>query len=807
MEILVTQTLRPIKLAFLIRPDSRAAFLDAVQICSSMWAGKYFPILPIKTRFNAKFRDEYYCIEKPLEFYTEAIRNYDPDYIVAEMGFETDFVNKIKGDRKVIFSRDLKTSIENGEAKYGIGLDQVLVTLRENEFKYVRTDGIQLLLPVIKQRDLFCSVLFGKMNSVKEPVSQYSAKVDYMITHKIGIDNLAEYYNEKLWFPLKVGTYKLQSFGNPLWTGATALYIIEHNRLNDLINYWNLRALGWEVLPIPVEHFDSPFFQKIMSDQLSEYTSGNNIFDRITVLKGFGIDDAKYDEIKEKLPKPALVNGAPGETKYSFQWWFPRYWASGESLRYDRAASSSVYSEQQTSLIQLDSSKISIAAVKSPFARKHLRHIDPIYKIQVSHGYEDYEGRFAEVLPEMDSTNLEIITKASGFYQWRYSERGAFYLCRNEDSLITTYFPEAFKVFEEYFKNKGFQIKLSSSGKLGTELLRNMGGILGINLLMSKEALEIIQLFDNGKAVVKRELFGIINRYRVALRVESPKFFIKSLLSKKIIEFGCEIQCSVCNQSSFYTSKELKDILLCHVCRNSYKLPEHDPDSIKWSYRGVGPFSRNNKADGLICVFLVLRFFKITLASINGAISPLLNFEMQKVGSPDREVDLALFYKEMKGSLGKPDLIFCECKTTNHFEKKDIDRMKQLGKEFPGAVLTFATLKEQLSDPEKELIRALCEYFRKGISERPLNPTLILTKSELTERFGMIAIEKLNSGQHLSLTDQLGHLADLTCQKYLGLESFGALASRRFQKMMEKNKGATEAAAVAKKDQESDGTK
>lgn len=790
MEILVTQTLRPIKLAFLIKSDSRKAFADAIEVCSSLWGGKYFPILPIKTRFSRKFREEYQCYEKPLEFYSETIRNYDPDYIVIEEDFEIDFVKKIKGDRKIVSLKDLKTSIEKGETRFGIGLNQILTTMMEKEFKYSRTDGVKLLLPSIKRRDLFCSVLFGTLTNNSAFASFYEPEAEYVALKKVEINNLKDFLTDKFWSPLKVGTYELQSFGNPFWTCATALYIIDHTRLNDLVNFWNLRALGWDIIPIPIEHFHDPFFQGIINDQFSAQPSGDSFFSRITILRGAGITEAAFKIVQEELlkkTKPSTEDETHTESKYSFQWWFPRYWASGESLRYDRTSSSNILSKQETNLIQLDSTKISITAIKLPFINLLQNHGDPIYKIQVSHGYQDYEGRYAEVLPEMDSTNLEVITRGSGFYQWRYSERGAFFLAKDRDALITTYFPEAFRVFEQFFKNSGYEIRLSSIGKLGAELLHNMGGILGINLLMSKEALDVLRLFESGKIVTKSELFGIVSRHRDAIRIETPALFVKSLLSKRIIEFGCEIQCSICNQRSFYTTKELRDILLCAICRNQFKLPEHNPDSIKWSYRGIGPFSRNNKADGLICVFLLLRFFKITLASTNGAITPLLNFEVLKKEYPDREIDLALFYKEIKGSLGRPDLIFCECKTSNDFESKDIDRMRELGKEFPGCMLTFATLKDELADSEKKLIGKLAIYFRKGISERPLNPVLILTKNELTERFGMVAIERLNGSRHLSFTDPMGHLADLTCQKYLGLESFSVVSSRRFDELRKKS--------------------
>ena len=71
-------------------------------------------------------------------------------------------------------------------------------------------------------------------------------------------------------------------------------------------------------------------------------------------------------------------------------------------------------------------------------------------------------------------------------------------------------------------------------------------------------------------------------------------------------------------------------------------------------------------------------------------------------------------------------------KTYNAFRKKDTHRMQQLGEAFPGAVLVFATLKECVSQLERDVLKPLVirsrMHWKAG---RPFNPVMVLTGKEL----------------------------------------------------------------------------
>ncbi len=89
MIITVNQILRPVKLAFLIQPNRKASYVRALQVCSSLWGGKHFPILPYYKKFSEQYTTEYHIFAtKPPEYYKNILDNFDPDFIVIDKGID-----------------------------------------------------------------------------------------------------------------------------------------------------------------------------------------------------------------------------------------------------------------------------------------------------------------------------------------------------------------------------------------------------------------------------------------------------------------------------------------------------------------------------------------------------------------------------------------------------------------------------------------------------------------------------------------------------------------------------------------------
>ena len=245
------------------------------------------------------------------------------------------------------------------------------------------------------------------------------------------------------------------------------------------------------------------------------------------------------------------------------------------------------------------------------------------------------------------------------------------------------------------------------------------------------------------------------------------------LVATKVFQLGMKIQCPVCTKHSWYSVKGNDYELQCPQCLTQFSFPS-DFQKIKWAYRTVGPFSSSNQADGAYTVLLTLRFFS-NFPWFDGAMTPLMSFTAKK-DEMEIEADLALFFQESKSRHSKTDLIFAECKTFNSFRKKDTNRMTDLGKAFPEAVLVFAKLEESLSDKEKKILCPLVNRSRKNRKNgRPFNPILILTGIELISEKHFTESWRETEGIHAKLAhsstlSNLLELCDFTQQIYLDMD-------------------------------------
>ena len=99
--------------------------------------------------------------------------------------------------------------------------------------------------------------------------------------------------------------------------------------------------------------------------------------------------------------------------------------------------------------------------------------------------------------------------------------------------------------------------------------------------------------------------------------------------------------------------------------------------------------------------------------------------------------------------------------------------MRDLAKSFPGAVLVFSTLRDSLTPAEKtQLVRIARAGRRYWKSERPLNPVLILTGTEILSFHAPPYCWTEQQRQQFSHMHGLLQVCDATQQIHLGLPSW-----------------------------------
>jgi hypothetical protein len=224
---------------------------------------------------------------------------------------------------------------------------------------------------------------------------------------------------------------------------------------------------------------------------------------------------------------------------------------------------------------------------------------------------------------------------------------------------------------------------------------------------------------------------GELNKISNASKYKTPpQFILSQLLEQKVLSPGFQLKCPVCNKEHWINSDGLKPKVQCQKCLSEYTTPFHLPKSISHAYKAKGTFSLPDFGQGSFSVLLTMYFFAETMDyECTSAFSSELTHNTTK---EKLEFDLGLLIQDSKMEYSEPKGVFVECKSHNSFLKKDVDKMKELGNQFPYSVLVFSSLKKKLEDKEKKLLQGLYKYYqnraKKGQSHCFI---MILTSNEL----------------------------------------------------------------------------
>jgi len=779
----INQKIAPIRFGILIKPKSKSRFERALELACSLWGGIFTPIIPLYKNMPKSYRIEYQIGISTIDFYKNTLNNFDPDIILFDEELDEDYIKKIVGDRE---TQKISNFIENFNSNYvrhGLEIDKVLTSIIKSEFKFQRNDDLKIIIPTISKGDLLLKSFLCSwtkdykskvLTSLKEEPFFESPKVDYE-----NINNVLTNNNISI---LELNLYKLQSYAKRHWLRGIAIYFLNDNNLNDINNFWNLRALGWFIIPVPASQIENPYFHGLIERFTKIYNDSSENSWFLTCLISNSVKKNEFQLFSNQLEKTA-AKLLKNEKQYSFQSWFPRFWSDKSILEADKVICCNQYVDTNYEQIESKENYLKFYARELPFDIEYSYTSEANYKICLSISYFDEYAKKAGIIHGIDTIDWIRLTHSFDRTKWRISKSGLNYFVGDKKDRISFNIPDSLPFFKKYFAKNLHTLKETPNGKLADEVLKNIGGINGTYLLSNASLLKIIELFEDGKVVNFKHLLAEIKRN---IGNKNAENVIARLLENKIIELGATLQCKVCNQRTFYLPNEINLEITCSICRNKYNLPSHKPSEIEWSYRGIGPFSKNNKVGGIISVFLCLKLLKDEFGERSGSISALIGFELIKKGENPKEVDLGALIKEKYDDEQPPNLFLCECKTYKRFTKKDFERMKELGNEFPNSILTFSTLNDSLEDSEKREFKKLVKYFRKGVGNRPRNPILILTANELmpTSYLDSFSEYKDKSKPYQRYNDWLGHLCEKTVEKHLNLETWGAIQSKKWQQAM-----------------------
>jgi hypothetical protein len=783
---------RPLRLAFLIRPD-KDELRKAIQINSTLWGGAYNPIVPLYHRAPEAWRlhpTEKISIEKRVLGY---LRAFDPDFIVGDA---KQFPKFVASPSRPIISideiwEDFNTDPWERRPSYGVGIFELLHAIYKEYFEVERRFPYKVVLPTLpKKHELFWAAAVGELPTlIQNTIEAYYADAVDFDKPDIGATNFASILKPHSLYPRRITSHKLKSEVRGHWRGDSYGFYMDITRVGDVVDYWNLRAVGRTVIPIAKQFTKIPEFLEFVRDFVkSRYrVSRQNpiVTYGTSIVRSSSCDMAELQELAGKLEPTKMIPGNPSARVLSLQHWYPRIWDEW-AMGKDGAIPDDVSYETREYSFQDSEGTLSFSLLKPDFVSdgysRSPRYANELYP----KFYGQVDPILADVLP-YDHGN-EVLRIVGGPFlddELRIGHTGAVSLV-NWRSRTHWKLPVAEEVFFAWLKDKGFDAELSTCGRVAKQINIQLEG--WINVLTNEPLIELLDKMNSGGEDGKGAQLGHVKN--ALNKVDSSGRLYRSLVEHGVFQLGYKTQCTHCHRSSWHNLSSLAMQLVCPLCHKKLDAISAVDRENKgdWHLKTAGPFSIGSHGDGSYCVLLGLNFFK---KDHSLQTTPVSSFTA-KHGTSGKtlEADFALMWQETAFGETQEGVLFAECKSYNEFQKKDVDRMEELAKEFPGAILAFCTLRKTLNASEIKLLKQLT---KKGMkywkTERPITPVLILTGHELFDHFGpphcwkTLAVPDWAKRSHTIL-----EFCNATQGIYLGLPNWQETWRKEFERKRQKKK-------------------
>lgn len=800
--------LRPIRFAFLVRPDDKKRILEIFRINTCLWGGKYNPIIPFFKPIKISSKPNINKIDNVKQIFNDYFDFFEPDFIVeAEKGFADGLGFNPK--RVIQLSDLLESDGQKIEQKYGLSVRELYKDLYKNEFQFIRKHKHNIIYVETEDKlfENFSACNFGCF-PVQRQLEYF--KRDYkeiFEPKKITLDSgsLSELYSSEYTSPQNISYHKLKV----IYHGQKdpTLFILDANEPIDLIDLWNLRAVHPNVKAIPLQwiKYLSQYCKTFINYYnciLQKNLKKNHLFPKCIFSRS--ISESKFYNIEDIYLDHLYMNEKDSfcmPMKYHPIWYktlkfFPR------NLRPTLEANSkSLYTPFDN-----DKPKIGFDTLTPVFAEEsgdRFGWANVVRMRDISN-----KGQVATVFP----CNYKNPTFPKFLYRKRH-------LLPTTEGLV--FFPENFNSFEQWDLIDGSNAlniwlnesmifsEPSDSGKIAKQIINALDGLWGVDAIANKGIIELLNGKSKKNVSVSFNYVAFIDQIKKSIMVEKPKisekkikissiYIFEYLVKCKAIELGLEIRCSKCSSWIWYSVKQIDYSLTCGFCLKMFDFPVTNPNNKKysrWAYRVKGPFALPDYARGGYAVSLAVHFF--TYATENwvesavtwssGQNMTLASKNKSKGDNIKLEADFILWYqrKQESGNDYTTDIVFGEAKSFSKdaFKKKDINNMKILAKSFPGAIFVFAVMKEakNLSYREISRLKKFALWGREYNKElrQSRSPVIILTGTELFSLGELKYTWDSIGGRHKKLinatlgsTNNLRVLADLTQQLYLDMPSY-----------------------------------
>src|SRR5690606_16014346 len=174
--------------------------------------------------------------------------------------------------------------------------------LYDREVKFQRRDPVEVLLPQLQETELalLSAAIYGEFprESALDYFRQAYVELFDPIVCDVRPDNYFASLGPEVLNPLRAAQEALDTYPWAQTLHDTVLFLLDGSSFLDVVDFWNLRALGWNALAVPRQ------WAAELADACGEFAAANHwvsprnpAFDRRTLI--VGSRSVAEDEVEE----------------------------------------------------------------------------------------------------------------------------------------------------------------------------------------------------------------------------------------------------------------------------------------------------------------------------------------------------------------------------------------------------------------------------------------------------------------------------------------------------------------------------
>jgi hypothetical protein len=427
---------------------------------------------------------------------------------------------------------------------------------------------------------------------------------------------------------------------------AVGFYAGRANNFVDLVNYWNMRAAGLNVLFLDPSHLsrlellrDDHIGFIMQRDIGEEFPRTVSVWSREQELAGqLGIH-------LSALPYFTVVDGVSpiGPAVRP-----PLHYFQNRSV----VASVSESSFGPAMTIQLPDKPFDLY---EEFSQQHL-------VVSMDSPLDRTDEQYTLWTPYIPALNpwygRKLITHSRSF---RVESDGLGVISSITDESLELSLIERQALAEKLFEHVGIKAEPSVPGRIASRLITQLGGLQGCRVLKIAGVRKLIKEYGPLKEFDRTVATGIIGDRDGTGKVNfsayedlyidslsdrrsklKPEDAFLYLLDKGVFRVGLTLTCSVCELEFWATIDDVEEMMTCDVCGSRFDIKRQLKDK-RWMYRRSGLFGKENNQEGSIPVALTLQQLSANLRTSHSGSLFLTNLSLRSLTAHIEPCETDLF--------------------------------------------------------------------------------------------------------------------------------------------------------------------